>query len=77
MSNADADDEERNGHRVVLNFNPCQHETWRIEFRVAECSVAPAKVVGKVAGIDDSLRAVHILRHRCKHSTSLMLFLAQ
>lgn len=63
--------------QIVLNFNPCQHDAWRIEFRGAEWSVALAKVVGKVAGIDDSLRAVHVLRHRCKHSTSLILFLAQ
>ena len=45
-----------------MNFNPYQHGARRIEFRGAECSVAPAKGVGKVAGIADWLRAVHTLR---------------
>lgn len=61
----------------MLNFKPWQHEARRIEFRGAECSVASAKGVEKVAGIDDSLGAVHALRHRCKHSTSLIVFLTQ
>lgn len=72
-----ARDEGRNGHWVGLNFKPCQHEAWRIEFKGAECSVALAKGVEKVAGIDDSLGAACALRRRCKHSTSLIVFLGQ
>lgn len=72
---SNAGDKGRNRHWVVLNFKPWQHEAGRIEFRGAECSVASAKGVEKVAGIDDSLGAV--LRHRCKHSTSLIVFLTQ
>lgn len=53
---------ERNRHRDMLNYKACPSEAWRVVFSSAECSVALTRGEGKVAEIDDSLRAVHTLR---------------
>lgn len=53
---------ERNRHRGMLNYKACPSQAWRVVFSGSECSVALTRGEGKVAEIDDSLRAVHTLR---------------
>lgn len=61
------------GIEVVLNFNPCQHGALRVDVRGAECSVALTKVVAKVAGVDDSLRAQGCTRTQTQMQTQHFL----
>lgn len=46
----------------MLNYRVCPSQAWRVVFTGAECSLALTRGEGKVAEIDDSLRAVHTLR---------------